>query len=84
MKPTPITHSLSREITNDVFDRKLGQVASFVAGALVLVLSLGKLTRLELTEEQLFFGVLISLVVPLLLVVIGLLLPISTAAKRAA
>lgn len=84
MKPTPIIQSLSREITHDAFDRTLGSVACFVAGVLVLVLSFWKLTRLELTEAQLFLGVLISLVVPLLLIVIGLLLPICSAAKRAA
>jgi len=82
MKPTLITESLNYKITNDAFDRKLGQVACFVAGVIVLMLSLWKLTRLDLTEAQLFFAVLLSFATPLLFIVIGLLLPISTATKN--
>ncbi len=83
MKPTHITESLSYKITTDAFDMRLAQVASFVAAVLVLTLSFWKLTRLELTEAELFFGVLLCFTMPLLLIVIGLLLPNSTATKAA-
>ena len=39
-----ITESLSYKITNDAFDMRLGQVACFVAGVLVLAISFWKLT----------------------------------------
>ena len=78
-----ITELLSYKITNDPFDMRLGQGACFVAGALVFALSFWKLTRLDLTEAQLFFGVLLSFATPLLFTVIGLLLPISRASKKA-
>ena len=78
-----ITEWLSHKITNDVFDMRLGQGACFVAGLLVLAVSLWKLTRLDLTESQLFFGLLLSFVTPLLFIVLGLLLPILRAVKKA-
>jgi len=78
-----ITEGLQHKITSDVFDMRLGQGGCFTACAFVLWASFWKLTRLELTESQLFFGVLLSFVTPLLLVVIGLLLPMCSAIKKA-
>jgi hypothetical protein len=75
--------SLNYKVTNDAFDMRFAQVACFIAGQLVLALSLWKLTRLELTEAQLFFGILLSFAMPLLFIVIGLLLPLSRATKKA-
>ena len=69
-------------ITSDRFDIRLGQSACFLAGVLVLVLSFWKLTRLELNEAQLFFGVLLSLCVPLLFIAVGLLLPITISHEK--
>ena len=77
-----ITQFMRRRLSSDVFDRKLGQVACFGAGLLVLALSLWKVTRLDLTEAQLFFGVLLSLIVPLLCMIMGLLLPIAEAVTK--
>ena len=73
---------LGHKISSDSFDTKLAQAAFSVAGVLVLALSFWKLTRLDLSEAQLFFGVLLSLCPPLLLMVVGLLLPIATAQKK--
>ena len=78
-----IKELLSHKISSDVFDMRLGQGACFVASALVGALSFWKLTRLDLTEAQLFFGVLLSFVTPLLFIVIGLLLPTWRAGKKA-
>lgn len=79
----PITELLNCKITNHAFDMRLAQAACFVAGLLVLALSFWKLTRFDLTEAQLFFGMLLSFVMPLILIVIGLLLPLSSAGKKA-
>jgi uncharacterized membrane protein YiaA len=54
----------------------------FVAGVVVLVVSMWKLTQLDLSEAQFLFGVLLSLCVPLLLVIVGLLLPIARTASK--
>ncbi len=62
---------------------RLAQVACFVAGLVVLALSFWKLTRLDLTEAQLFLGVIMSCAMPLIFIVIGLLLPLSRATKEA-
>ena len=79
-----IAQILNRSIVADETVIRLGQIACFVAGIAVLALSLWKLSRLELTESGLFFGVLLSLVAPLLLIILGVLLPMTrTAAKRA-
>jgi hypothetical protein len=72
----------SHRITSDTFDTKLGQAVCFITSVLVFVLSMWKLTRLELDESQLFFGVLLSGCVPLLCVVVGLLLPVAMAERK--
>jgi cytochrome bd-type quinol oxidase subunit 2 len=72
-----IAEWLNRKITNEDSDIRVAQSVCFVAAVLVLALSQWKLARLDLTESQLFFGVLLSLAAPLLFVVIGLLLPIQ-------
>ena len=81
MKDTTIG-LLGQKFTSDSFDAKLAQVGCFVAGVLVLAASFWKLTRLDLSEAQLFFGVLLSLCAPLLLIVVGLLLPVAAAQRK--
>ena len=73
-----ITRFFGQTISSDAFDRRLGQVVCFIAAVVTLVVSLWKLTRLDLSEAQFFFGMLLSLCVPLLLVIVGLVLPIAT------
>jgi uncharacterized membrane protein len=81
MKDT-IIRFFGHTISSDAFDRRLGQVVCFVAGLVMLVVSIWKLTRLDLSEAQFFFGLLLSLCVPLLLVIVGLLLPIAATAWK--
>lgn len=71
---------LKRQMTSPSFDAKAGQIASWIASALVLILGMFKLCRLPLTETELFFGVLLVLTVSLLGVLIGLVLPIAARA----
>lgn len=63
------------KITSDSFDLNLIRVAFFFTAIFVMILSLRKLSRLDLTEAELFFGVLLSLITPLLLVILGLIYP---------
>ncbi len=78
-----IAETFSYKITTDAFAMKLVQGACFVTSLLVLAASFWKLMRLDLTEIQLYCGVLLSLTTPLLFVVIGLLIPMSAATKNA-
>jgi hypothetical protein len=77
-----VTQLLGRRLSDSSFDAKLGQAVSFITGVLVFALSIWKLTRLELSEAQLFFGVLLSGCVPLLCVVVGLLLPVAMSDRK--
>ncbi|MBI1746090.1 MAG: hypothetical protein HYR55_05835 [Acidobacteria bacterium] len=77
-----IARFFGRTITSDAFDTRLGQAVCFVGGMLMVVVSMWKLTRLELSEAQFFFGLLLSLCVPLLLFIVGLVLPIATTARK--
>ena len=81
MKDT-ITRFFGHTISSDAFDTRLGQVVCFVAGVLWLVVSIWKLTRFDLSEAQFFFGLLLSFCVPLLLVIVGLVLPMATTAWK--
>ena len=76
-----IIRCLSRNITSDAFDARLAQTACLVAGLLVLVLSLGTLARLQLSEAHLFLALLLSLCPPLLLVLLGLLVHVAKDAR---
>ena len=69
--------SFDRKIANDSFDANLARGTCFAVALFVLGLSFWKLTQLELSEAQLFFGVLLSLSVPLLFIIAGLLLPLG-------
>lgn len=71
----PSTSFFTRRVSSAAFDLKLAQGVCFVGSVVVLGSSWWKLWHLELTEVQLLFGVQLSLVAPLLLVIIGLLLP---------
>lgn len=72
----------SQTISSNAFDMKLGQAVCYVASVMVLAVSWWKISRLELSEAQLFFGLLLSFCTPLLLVIIGLLLPGATNAWK--
>jgi hypothetical protein len=56
--------------------------ACIVVGVGILAASFWELVRLDLTEAQFFFGVLLSLCAPLLFIVLGLLLPLAMADKN--
>ncbi|MDO8665787.1 MAG: hypothetical protein Q7J79_04195, partial [Gemmatimonadales bacterium] len=60
MKDT-ITRFFGRTMSSDAFDTRLGQVVCFVAGMVMVLVSMWKLTRLDLSEAQFLFGVLLSL-----------------------
>ena len=64
-----------RTISSDAFDQKLGAAVCWLASVVVLFVSWWKLAQLNLSEAQLFFGMLLSLCPPLLLVIVGLVLP---------
>jgi len=81
MKDT-LTGGFGRTITTNAFDMKLGQAVCYVASVILLFVSWWKMTRLDLSEAQLFFGLLLSFSTPLLLVIVGLLLPIATNAWK--
>lgn len=77
-----ITQTLNRKIADDETVANLLRILSVVTSLFVLTLSLWKLTRMELTEPQLFFGVLLAPITPILLLVLGLLLPMAIAPKK--
>ncbi len=72
---------LTRGITKDSIDRKLGQIVCFIAGIFLFALSTWKLTKLHLTEAELFLGILLIIAVTLLFIILGLLLPMASAVR---
>ena len=74
---------LNRKIVADDTVFKLVQTLCFVVSIFVLTLSLWKVSCFNLTEPQMFFGVLLSFITPLLFIVLGLLLPRAIARKTA-
>ena len=68
---------LHRPLTTHVFDIKAGQIGTWLAAILVLVAGMLKLSRMGLSEREVFFGVLLVLTVSLLMVLIGLVLPMT-------
>ena len=72
----------NRKITSDAFDAQSGQIISWLVSILVLIVGFMKLTSLQLTEAQLFFGILLLLAVVLLGVILGVLLPIAQTVRQ--
>jgi len=66
-----------RKLTSEKFDAKAGQVACWMVSGFILVSGIFKVTAMQLSEPQLFFGILLVLSVALLGVVLGILLPIA-------
>ena len=66
---------LGRTVRSDAFDQEVGAAVCWLASVVVLFVSWWKLAQLNLSEAQLFFGMLLSLCPPLLLVIVGLVLP---------
>ena len=77
-----VTRFFGRTVSSEAFDAKLGQGVCFAGSMVMLVASLWKLTQLELSEAQFFFGMLLSLCVPLLLIIVGMVLPSAVAASK--
>ncbi len=78
-----IIQILNLQLVADNTVAKFVQILCFAVSILVLTLSLWKLARLDLTEAQLFFGVLLSSLMPLLFIVLGILMPLAIAPKNA-
>ncbi len=77
-----ISQILNRHIVADATVAKFVQYLCFVASIFVLALSLRTLSRLDLTEPQMFFGVLLSFVTPMLFIIGGLLMPMAIIAAK--
>lgn len=68
-----ILRELNRRLTSERFDKGLGRIACYVAAIFVQLLGLNKLVALDLTEAQIFFGVLLVGMLSLQLVALGTL-----------
>ena len=66
-----------RSITSQSFDAKVGRMGSWFAAFSVFCMGMYKLTKLPLSETELFFGLLLVLTVSLLMVLMGLILPLT-------
>lgn len=64
---------LGWQICSDLSAGKFGQIASYVVAVGFFVLAVGKISTLQLTEAQLFFGVLLVLAVFVLIICGGTL-----------
>ena len=77
-----ITQILNRNIVADATVAKLVQAMCFVASIVLLFLPIRVLAGLGLAKSQMLFGVLLSFVAALLLIVLGILLPMAIAPKK--
>ncbi|MCA9156262.1 MAG: hypothetical protein R3C99_19165 [Pirellulaceae bacterium] len=79
---TRILRLFRYDLTSPRLDAKVGQILCWLSSAGVMTLGMWKLTRLQVTEKELFFGVLLVLAVSLLGVVLGMLLPLVEDVSR--
>lgn len=66
-----------RKISSGRFDAGLGHALCWAFAILVLIVGLPKLASFDLTEPQLFFGILLLIAVALLGIILGTLLLMS-------
>jgi hypothetical protein len=64
---------LGWSIGSDLFAGKVAQIAAYVVAVVFLVLAVQKVVTLQLTEAQLFFGILLVFAVFLLIICGGTL-----------
>jgi hypothetical protein len=68
---------LKRSLTSGNFDAKLGKNACWFCSAVILVVGFIKITQLQLSEREFFFGLLLVLAVAVLGLILGILIPIA-------
>jgi hypothetical protein len=73
---TNVLRLFKRNLTSTGFDAKAAQMGCWICSLIVMVAGILKLTRLQLTEAELFFGVLLVMAVTVLGIIAGLLMPI--------
>lgn len=71
-------------LTSGAFDTRVAQYVCWIFALLMLVITMRKISSLELTEAQLLFGILLAFVCPMLAVILGLLIPLSVQSRRRA
>ncbi len=73
---TDVLRLFKSKLTSRGFDAKAAQIACWICSLIVMVVGIFKLTRLQLTEAELFFGILLVMAVAILVIITGLLMPI--------
>ena len=73
----------SRKLTSDSFDLRCAQFVFWVAAIGIFALGLSKLPSLQLSEAELFFGVLLLVVAAFQFIILSFVLPITAVGKRA-
>ena len=74
---------LKRSVSSSDFDVQAARLGIWAASILVLVFGVLTLAKLELSQAELFFGLLLVLAVSEILVLIGLVLPMVATHDRA-
>lgn len=64
----------TRRISRESVDVGIAQIACYLGGIGILILGFWKLTRMPVTEAELFFGVLLVLLTAVVMIAIGLLM----------
>ena len=73
---------LNRKIVSDRTGHALAQVLICAATLFVGALSLRKLVSLDLTEAQLFFGILLCAILTMLMFLIALVIPLASCVQH--
>ena len=71
-----ISRILGRNLTSTGFDAKAAQIGCWICSLIAMVAGIFKLTRLQLSEAELFIGILLVMAVTILCIIAGLLMPI--------
>lgn len=66
-----------KSITSHSFDAKVGQMGGWFASVFVLGMGFYKLSKLPLSETEFIFGVLLVFNVSLLMMLMGMILPLT-------
>ena len=65
---------LNQQVSCESVDGWVAQIVCYLAGVGVMILGFWKLTRLSVTEVELFLGALLVLLVAVVMIAIGLLM----------
>tara|TARA_R100000750_G_C2302092_1_gene79237 strand:- start:22 stop:288 length:267 start_codon:yes stop_codon:yes gene_type:complete len=76
MKMSKLIKLFTRKLSSSQVDVQIGQIVCWVFAIIVMLIGINKISRMDLSEAQLIFGILLVMILTLQMIIAGMILPI--------